>query len=106
MPIFEYRCAACGGEFENLQFRNDEAAPPCPRCGGKRVERLLSVFAVPSVRPATPPGPCGSADCACRRANDDQSGSGGGDLGTNRGLEESHGVDRGWFARRRVPCAQ
>jgi putative FmdB family regulatory protein len=67
MPIFEYRCAACGRGFEHLHGRADEAAPHCPHCGATRVERMLSVFAV--TKPSTPPpGPCGSADCACRRS--------------------------------------
>jgi putative FmdB family regulatory protein len=67
MPIYEYRCAACGERFDRLTSQADRAQVRCPRCEGRRVERLLSTFAVgksQSVAPA--PGPCGSSDCACR----------------------------------------
>ena len=68
MPIFEYRCTSCGERFETLVTRSEHSEPHCPQCGGVRAERLLSAFAVgQSSREAAPPGPCGSADCACRR---------------------------------------
>jgi putative FmdB family regulatory protein len=66
MPIFEYRCASCRKRFESLQSRADEASPPCPHCGAKGPERLLSTFAVVGGQPEPARGPCGSADCACR----------------------------------------
>jgi putative FmdB family regulatory protein len=67
MPVFEYRCAACGGRYEALLSSADQASPPCPRCGGARVERLISTFAVGRSQAGTPAsGPCGSTDCACR----------------------------------------
>jgi len=44
MPIFEYRCRKCGRRFEAI-VRNG-AAPQCPSCGGARLEKLLSTFAV------------------------------------------------------------
>jgi putative FmdB family regulatory protein len=40
MPLFEYRCRGCQGEFE-LLVRNGEP-PACPRCEGADLERLLS----------------------------------------------------------------
>ena len=67
MPIFEYRCEACGERFEALRSHTETSATQCPRCGDPRVERLLSVFAVTQPR-TVPPGPCGSSDCACRRS--------------------------------------
>lgn len=33
MPIFEYRCTACGKQFEELVKKYDDAVA-CPRCGG------------------------------------------------------------------------
>ncbi len=41
MPIYEYRCRACGHEFERMQ--KVDARPPrgCPQCAGK-VEKLIS----------------------------------------------------------------
>jgi putative FmdB family regulatory protein len=67
MPIFEFGCRACGEVFEDLVARADAPAPPCPRCGAGEVERRISAFAVTAGRPSSAPGPCGGADCACRR---------------------------------------
>jgi putative FmdB family regulatory protein len=67
MPIFEYRCASCGERFEALQARANEPSPSCPRCGAGAARRQLSTFAVVAQRPEPAPGPCGSADCACRK---------------------------------------
>ncbi|MEK7824236.1 MAG: zinc ribbon domain-containing protein [Candidatus Eisenbacteria bacterium] len=67
MPIFEYRCTACGVRYEALVSRADRATPHCPRCGAARAERLISTFAVGRSQAEAPsPGPCGAADCACR----------------------------------------
>ncbi len=32
MPIYEYRCTACGHGFELRQGFNDPAGAPCPQC--------------------------------------------------------------------------
>ena len=47
MPLFEYKCQACGREFEVLILRESQAVE-CPACGGTEVERLISMFAVNS----------------------------------------------------------
>ena len=43
MPIYEYRCTACGkvSEFLILSL-SSPFTPCCPRCGGTEMERLLS----------------------------------------------------------------
>ena len=33
MPIFEFRCSACGHLEEVLQKHTDPAPDPCPKCG-------------------------------------------------------------------------
>jgi putative FmdB family regulatory protein len=43
MPIFEYKCSACGGDFE-LLVRADTAVT-CPECGSSRIDKKFSVFA-------------------------------------------------------------
>ena len=62
MPIYEYRCTACQREFEAIVHGSQRAA--CPDCGGRKLDKRLSVFAVgPSSAPAAPrgaAGPCGS----------------------------------------------
>ena len=41
MPIYEYRCAKCGHEFEALVRRTE--TPRCEKCGAAEPERLLSL---------------------------------------------------------------
>ena len=65
MPIFEYECSGCRERFELLVSGAEESGRACPRCGGTRLRRLLSSFAVMG-RSSPRPGPCGSDDCACR----------------------------------------
>jgi putative FmdB family regulatory protein len=45
MPTYEYKCQACGHEFE--QFQSITAAPikRCPHCGKNKVKRLISAGA-------------------------------------------------------------
>jgi putative FmdB family regulatory protein len=45
MPLYEYRCDACGGVFEVIQKFSDEPLASHAGCGG-RVERLLSAAAL------------------------------------------------------------
>jgi putative FmdB family regulatory protein len=46
MPVYEFRCAACGHEFSKL-FRSVIAAADagCPACQTGRAERIVSSFA-------------------------------------------------------------
>ena len=44
MPIYEYTCTRCGTSFEELVPRHDTPSQPCPSCGSKKTEKLLSVF--------------------------------------------------------------
>ena len=50
MPIFEYRCGKCDEVFEFLKLGAKDTRVEYPRCGGRKVEQLLSVFAAPSGR--------------------------------------------------------
>ncbi len=46
MPIYEYRCSACGETFEKLRRIQDADLPlDCPRCESDEIDRLLSAFA-------------------------------------------------------------
>lgn len=42
MPIYEYRCEACGHELERLQRMSDAPLTDCPDCGRARLRRLVS----------------------------------------------------------------
>ncbi len=47
MPIRDFECSACRAVEEDVLVRRDEAAPPCPACGGERkalVSRFGTVF--------------------------------------------------------------
>jgi putative FmdB family regulatory protein len=42
MPTYEYRCEACGHEFERFQSITAKPIRKCPKCGKNKVKRLLS----------------------------------------------------------------
>ena len=42
MPTYEYRCRACGHEFERFQKMSDGPVHTCPACERDDVERLIS----------------------------------------------------------------
>jgi putative FmdB family regulatory protein len=48
MPIFEYRCQGCGGDFEKLLF-TPRASVPCPHCGSTDVVKRPSTFGMSGV---------------------------------------------------------
>jgi putative FmdB family regulatory protein len=45
MPMYEYRCAECGEQYEELR-RMTEADKDlrCPKCDSKNVQRQVSAF--------------------------------------------------------------
>jgi putative FmdB family regulatory protein len=42
MPIYEYRCEACGRQHEALQKISDKPLRACPSCGKRALKRLMS----------------------------------------------------------------
>jgi putative FmdB family regulatory protein len=42
MPIYEYRCEACGAELEKLQKISDPVLRECPECGRETLVKLVS----------------------------------------------------------------
>ncbi|HZN87269.1 MAG TPA: FmdB family zinc ribbon protein [Burkholderiales bacterium] len=42
MPIYEYRCAACGFQDEFLQKVSERPLKVCPSCGKAKFEKMLS----------------------------------------------------------------
>jgi putative FmdB family regulatory protein len=46
MPLYEYRCKACGERFEKLVRSECCAEIQCPRCGSSEADRLVSSFGV------------------------------------------------------------
>lgn len=74
MPIFDFRCNDCGHVFDELVKSADSiGVVECAKCGSKKVERLVSVFAAAgsraggagtAPRKATRRGGCGPS-CGC-----------------------------------------
>ncbi len=68
MPIYEYKCPACGNEFEELVSIHQEKPLPCPKCQNQDTQRKLSVIgAIQMGAPVSSGGSapaCGSSECA------------------------------------------
>ena len=68
MPIYEYRCAGCGHKFEELVLSKSEKIS-CPKCGGKKTEKLFSSFFAKSSGSSSPSSAknchnCSSSNCS------------------------------------------
>lgn len=65
MPIYEFKCRACGEIFEELVL-GKQVKPPCPACGADASDKILSaVSSAGGVASVRTPGPndhgcCGS----------------------------------------------
>ena len=46
MPIYEYECDACGHRFEQIQKFSDPLVEVCPKCGERKIRKLLSSPAI------------------------------------------------------------
>ncbi|MBI4247218.1 MAG: zinc ribbon domain-containing protein [Candidatus Rokubacteria bacterium] len=69
MPVYEYRCGACGKEFERYMATSG-AAVACPACASANVKRTLSVVSVKSgggfaASSAPAGGGCCGGGCSC-----------------------------------------
>ena len=42
MPIYEYKCSACGHELEAIQKFSDTPFTECPQCGKPTLQKLIS----------------------------------------------------------------
>ncbi len=43
MPTYDYRCNACGHEFEQFQSMKDATLKKCPKCAKNALERLIGL---------------------------------------------------------------
>ena len=46
MPIYEYLCASCGYQFEEVQKFNEPPLEECPDCGKNSARRQVSMSAL------------------------------------------------------------
>ena len=88
MPIYEYRCSACGHQKDHLQKMSDAPLTTCPACGAEAYSKQLSAAGFqlkgsgwyatdfkggaskPEAKPAestsaAPPCQGGTGGCAC-----------------------------------------
>jgi putative FmdB family regulatory protein len=65
MPIFEYRCGKCGQVSDFLEKSAADSRHACPRCGGRKMEKLFSTFSARSSSASQPPScsACASGPC-------------------------------------------
>ena len=42
MPVYTYRCEACGVQFERHQFFHDEPLKICPNCRKKALRKVIT----------------------------------------------------------------
>lgn len=64
MPLYEYRCQACGDTFETLRGSHEQDAEvECPRCGAKKAEKLISACCVTKGEPS----PASTSSCGTKR---------------------------------------
>lgn len=104
MPTYEYRCRACGHDFERFQKISDDPVRTCPECGEDEAERLISAggglvfkgsgFYATDYRDAGPgkrEGKDGSE--SSEGSSEGTSGDGAGDDGSSGGDGEGGGGD-------------
>ena len=61
MPLYEYHCKKCEGQFELLVRFSEK--PTCPKCKDDTLEKMLSVIASPSVKASSSGGMCQPSGC-------------------------------------------
>ena len=75
MPIYEYRCSACGHQKDHLQKMSDAPLTVCPACGAEAYAKQISAAGFQlkgngwyatdfKSKPASPP-PCQGGEGAC-----------------------------------------
>ena len=65
MPLFDFQCHDCGSTCE-LLVKSAKAKVACPQCGGKKMERLLSTFAVGASQSPYESLPCREDGSPCK----------------------------------------
>ncbi len=108
MPLYEYRCKACGHRFEKIQSFSAPDEKECPVCKGE-VERLISAPAVqfkgsgfystdyPSKSSSAPKSEGGSKDSSAgsSEGGKDSSSTSSGDSGTKTSSDSSSASSSG-----------
>jgi len=64
MPVYEYRCSACDGEFERLVL-SASSKVACPACGSDELVKKVSSFGTSGTEKKVSSGSCD----ACRKGS-------------------------------------
>lgn len=72
MPIYEYRCSACGHRMEALQKMSDAPLQECPACHESKLEKQVTAAAGVQMKSSSKNQnipPCAASGCgaACQR---------------------------------------
>src|SRR5688572_33148265 len=72
MPVYTYRCGACGEQFERHQFFHDEPLKICPSCRKKALRKVIPpskiIFKGSGWDSTDDPSPAGAAASAGDRS--------------------------------------
>ena len=63
MPIFEYRCEACGHVSEFLEKAGSRGPHACEKCGSKDTKKVFSTFAAKSGGSSSSGSICPTGTC-------------------------------------------
>lgn len=76
MPIYEFRCNACGHRFEKLCPMGENGANiDCPKCKTGRPHRVMSSFSAKSTGDAGFSGPAAAGGGGCAGCSSSNCGS-------------------------------
>ncbi|MEO5377820.1 MAG: zinc ribbon domain-containing protein [Magnetococcus sp. DMHC-6] len=69
MPLYDYKCDACGIQFEREHRMSAPSVSQCPSCGAHKVRKLLTTGGIMGSTKlgqpdAGPPPNCGGGSCA------------------------------------------
>jgi putative FmdB family regulatory protein len=68
MPIYEYRCKSCETVYEELVTGDRDKKIPCPSCGSRESEKIMSVIGGIAMGKSSSGPACGSTSCASASA--------------------------------------
>jgi len=46
MPLYDFKCKACGHEYEDIKSMSSKGPYKCPKCGAKRSARVFNMSGI------------------------------------------------------------